>query len=74
MLLASSPELTGAYISASVAALAIIASVLTTWLTLRNQRLLAEEDRLSNRRAAAYERLLGYQHENPNFEGFCHRG
>lgn len=61
-------SLAAAYISAAVAALATVGSLLTTGLTLRHQRLQAEEERLSNRRADAYIRLLEHQHEDPAFE------
>ena len=68
MLVLASAELAAAYITAAVAALAIVGSLVTTGLTLRHQRLQAEEERLSNRRADAYIRLLEHQHEDPAFE------
>jgi hypothetical protein len=68
MLVLASAELAAAYVSAAVAALAIVGSLATTALTLRHQRLQAEEERLSTRRADAYIRLLEHQHEDPAFE------
>jgi hypothetical protein len=68
MLVLASAELAAAYISAAVAALAIVGSLMTTGLTLRHQRLQSEQERLSNRRADAYIRLLEYQHEDPAFD------
>jgi hypothetical protein len=67
MLASPPPELTAAYVSGSVAALAIAGSLITTWLTLRHQRALAEEERISSRRANAYIRLLEHQHTDPGF-------
>jgi hypothetical protein len=56
MLVDASAELSAAYVTGSVAALAIVASLITTWLTLRYQRALAvaQDERLSTRRADAY--------------------
>jgi hypothetical protein len=68
MFVLASSGLAAAYISGTVAALAIVGSLVTTGLTLRHQRALAEEDRLSDRRADAYVRLLEYQHEDAAFE------
>jgi hypothetical protein len=65
----SSADLSAAYITGSIAALAIVASTISTWITLRYQRTLAQDERLFNHRADAYERLLRYQHENPAFSG-----
>jgi hypothetical protein len=69
MLILASAELAAACITAAVAALAIVGSLVTTRLTLRHQRLQAEDERLSNRRADAYIRLLEYQHEDAGFKG-----
>jgi hypothetical protein len=55
------------YITGAIAALAIVGSFLTTGLTLRHQRLMAEEERLSSRRADTYIRLLEHQHQDPDF-------
>jgi hypothetical protein len=68
-ILLASTETSASYVSAGVAALAILASLVTTFLTLRHQRALAEEERVSKNRADAYIRLLEYQHKNPRFEG-----
>ena len=68
MLVLASANLAAAYITAAVAGLAIVGSLVTTGLTLRHQRLQAEEERLSNRRADAYIRLLEHQHEDPRFD------
>jgi hypothetical protein len=67
MFVLASSGLGAAYISGAVAALAIVGSLVTTGLTLRHQRALAEEERLSNRRADAYVRLLERQHGDPGF-------
>ena len=48
------PTVLGAIITGLVALAAIVGSVLTTWLTLRHQRGLANEDRVWDRRANAY--------------------
>lgn len=68
MLADASAELSAAYITGSVAALAIVASLITTWLTLRYQRTLAQDERLSARRADAYIRLIEHQRIDPAFE------
>jgi hypothetical protein len=64
----ASSELTATYVSGAVALLAIVSSLVTTALTLRHQRTLAEEGRISDRRADAYIRLIEHQHEDPAFE------
>jgi hypothetical protein len=68
MLVDASAELSAAYITGSVAALAIVASLITTWLTLRYQRALAQDERLSARRADAYIRLIEHQRIDPSFK------
>jgi hypothetical protein len=69
-MLADAPaDLSAAYITGSVAALAIAASLITTWLTLRHQRLLAHDERLSKLRADAYIRLIEHQRADPGFTG-----
>jgi hypothetical protein len=67
MLADASAELSAAYVTGSVAALAIIGSLVTTWLTLRHQRALARDERLATQRADAYIRLIEYQHIDPGF-------
>jgi hypothetical protein len=67
--LLASTEISASYATAGVAALAILVSAGMTVLTLRRQRALAEEERVSNNKADAYIRLLEYQHKNPRFEG-----
>jgi hypothetical protein len=62
-----SPELGAAYITGAVAALAIVASLITTWLTQRHQRALAQDERISARRADAYIRLIEHQRIDPGF-------
>jgi len=64
----ASAEVSAAYITGSVAALAIAGSLITTWLTLKHQRALAEDERLSNRRADAYMRLIEHQRADPGFK------
>jgi hypothetical protein len=67
MLADASAELSAAYVTGSVAALAIIGSIVTTWLTLRHQRTLAQDERLASQRADAYIRLIEYQRIDPGF-------
>jgi hypothetical protein len=67
MLADASAGLSAAYITGSVAALAIIGSLFTTWLTLRHQRALAQDERLATQRADAYIRLIEYQRIDPGF-------
>jgi hypothetical protein len=67
MLADSSAELSAAYVTGSVAALAIIGSLITTWLTLRHQRALARDERLAAQRADAYIRLIEYQRIDPGY-------
>jgi hypothetical protein len=69
MLILTSTDIEASLISGAVAAIAIIGSVITTVLTIRNQRALAEEERISTRRADTYIQLLEYQHQNPTLEG-----
>jgi hypothetical protein len=67
MLADASAELSAAYVTGSVAALAIVGSLITTWLTLRHQRALAQDERLATQRADAYMRLIEYQRIDPGF-------
>jgi hypothetical protein len=69
MLILTSTEIEASLITGAVAALAIVGSVLTTVLTIRNQRALAEEERISTRRADTYIRLLEYQRQHPTLKG-----
>ena len=68
MLADPSAELSATYVTASVAALAIAGSLITTWLTLRHQRALAQDERLATQRADAYIRLIEYQRIDPGFK------
>lgn len=67
MLLSTAPALGAAYITGGVAALAIVASVTSTWLTLRHQRSLALDERLLTLRADAYLQLLKHQATDPGY-------
>jgi hypothetical protein len=68
MPIVASAEVDAAFITGAVAALAIVGSLVTTALTLRHQRALADEERISNRRADAYIRLLEHQRVDPSFK------
>ena len=67
MELIASGEITAAYVSAAIAALAIVGSLITTWLTLRHQRVLAQDERLWTRRADTYVLFLQHQRDDPDF-------
>jgi len=54
----TAPEVIAAYIVGGVALVAVLGSVITTWLTLKHQRALMVDDRIWRARSEIYVRIL----------------